>query len=218
MVSKGYFEVNEGKFNGNDPLNRYEFTKALVSMFFALDREVEATFTDISKDNYYYPYVASAQKDNIVEGYDDNTFRGEINIPKEQVLVLCGRTLAEKKGYVYPENLEDYLDFADRDAISDWALKDISITVQNGLIENGGLLMPQMEISRVEAAEILYKLFMMLYETPPIAVEIEETEVAEATETNTTVGDKSNGGVLIGLTAAAVILGAVGFYFVKKKR
>jgi len=89
MVSKGYFEVNEGKFNGNDPLNRYEFMKALVSMFFALDREVEATFTDISKDNYYYPYVASAQKDNIVEGYDDNTFRGEINIPKEQVLVLC---------------------------------------------------------------------------------------------------------------------------------
>ena len=218
MVSKGYFELMEGKFNGHAPLNRYEFTKALVKMFFALDREAEASFTDITKENLYYPYIASAQKDNIVEGFDDNTFRGEINIPKEQVLVLCGRTLAEKKGYVYPENLEDYLDFADRDAISDWALKDISITVQNGLIENGGLLMPQMEISRVEAAEILYKLFMMLYETPPIAVEIEETEVAEATETNTTVGDKSNGGVLIGLTAAAVILGAVGFYFVKKKR
>lgn len=221
MVSKGYFETKEGKFNGNALLNRYEFTKALVSMFFALDREVEATFTDISKDNFYYPYVASAQKDNIVEGYDDNTFRGEIKIPKEQVLALCGRTLAEKKGYVYPENLEDYLDFADRNAISDWALKDISITVQNGLIDNGGMLMPKVEISRVEAAEILYRLFMLLYETPPIAVTIEETEVAEAEaieETNTAIETESNSGAIIGLIAVAVVLGAGGFYFVKKKR
>ncbi|SDY81228.1 S-layer homology domain-containing protein [Proteiniborus ethanoligenes] len=208
MVSKGYFELDGDKFNGQAPLNRYDFTMALVKMFFALDRELEATFTDIEKLNQYYPYVASAQKDQIVKGFTDNTFRGEINISKEQLIALCGRTLVDKKGYVYPENPKDYLGFVDSDSIADWAIEDIAIAVQNGLIDNGGILMPQMEMSRREGLEILYKLFMLLYETSPIEVEMEEIEQ----QPNSPIG------IIIGSAIALVALFGGAYAYSRNKK
>lgn len=66
--------------------------------------------------------------------------------------------------------------------------------------------MPQVEISRVEAAQILYKLFMLLYETPPIAVEIEDT-----------FAEDSSLGIVAGGLGAMVLLGG-GFYFVRKRK
>ncbi len=49
MVSKGYFDLEGDKFNGQASLNRYDFTTAIVKMFFALDRELETSFTDVAK-------------------------------------------------------------------------------------------------------------------------------------------------------------------------
>lgn len=216
MVSKGYFELDGERFNGNYPLTRYDFTTALVKMFFALDRELETTFVDIDKANQYYPYIASGQRDDIVKGFEENTFRGELNITKEQLIALCGRTLVDKKGYVYPENPEDYLNFVDNDSISDWATVDIAIAVQNGLIDNGGLLIPQTEINRAEAAEILYKLFMLLYEVPPVAVEIDNVATTVSAEITETEG--SSGRVAaIGGGLTVVVLGG-GYYFLKKRK
>lgn len=215
MVSKGYFDLDGDKFNGNYLLTRYDFTTALVKMFFALDRELEATFSDIDKTNQFYPYIASGQKYNIVKGFEDNTFRGELNITKEQLIALCGRTLVDKKGYIYPENPNDYLNFVDNDNISDWAKVDIAIAVQNGLIENGGLLMAQTEINRAESVEILYNLFMLLYEVPPISLEINNesnpvaVEVDEAEKTISAVVAIGGGLVVIAL--------AGGYYYHKKK-
>lgn len=215
MVSKGYFGLEGDKFNGKGPLTRYDFTTALVKMFFALDRELKTTFTDIEESNQYYPYIASGQKDDIVKGFEDNTFRGQINISKEQIIALCGRTLVDKKGYIYPENPKDYLNFVDSDAIADWATVDIAIAVQNGLIDNGGLLMPQMEISRNKCVEILYKLFMLLYDVPPVAVEIDEA--VEVTSESVEVKESGTSPVVIGsIIGALAIVGGGGYIFRKK--
>jgi hypothetical protein len=162
MISKGYFTLNDDLFQPDKSLTRYDFTKALVGMFFALDRELNTSFSDVTEESPYYDYVASAEKDSIVEGYNDQTFRGDLNISKEQVIALCARTLAEKKGYTYPENLDDYLTFTDKDEISEWAKADIALAVREGLISGIGSLSPKDDINRGESAEMLYKLFMLL--------------------------------------------------------
>lgn len=98
MVSKGIFTLDENnKFYPNKELTRYVFSEALVKIFFVLDRSLQTYFTDLTKENYYYPYVVSGEKANVIKGYEDNTFRGDIYIPTEQVVALCARTLAEKK-------------------------------------------------------------------------------------------------------------------------
>ncbi len=165
MVSKNYFTVDEnGNFMPQNPLTRYEFTMALVKMFFVLDPTLTANFTDVSTDNFYYPYVASGVNSNIIKGYSDQMFRGENNIPVEQVISLCSRTLADKKGYIYPEDVMPYLEYADINEASAWALNDIALASKSGLINTGGTINPHNEITRASSAKILNNLFNMLYE------------------------------------------------------
>lgn len=179
MVSKGYLSLENDHFYPDATFTRYEFAEALVKMFFALDTSLTTSFKDVSVDSPYYPYVASGETYDIIKGYADNTFKGEVEIPVEQVLSLCARTIADKKGYVYPKYIEDYIKFADSEEIAKWAINDIALAVQSGLVTSGGNLSPKAEITRAESAEILYKLFMLLHETAP-------GEVVEITPTQKT--------------------------------
>jgi len=167
MVSKGYLTLENECFNPEHTFTRYEFAEALVKMFFALDTSLETSFKDVPKDSSYYPYVASGETYEIIKGFADGTFKGNTNILKEQVISLCARTIADQKGYVYPEHTKDYLKFADTDEIGKWAMNDIALAVQSGLTTAGGSLMPKAEITKAESAEVLYELFMLLYETTP---------------------------------------------------
>lgn len=167
MVSKGYLTLENERFNPEHTFTRYEFAEALVKMFFALDTSLETSFKDVPQDSPYYPYVASGETYEIIKGFADGTFKGDTHILKEQVISLCARTIADQKGYVYPEHTEDYLKFADADTIGKWAKEDIALAVQSGLTTAGGSLMPKAEITKAESAEVLYELFMLLYETTP---------------------------------------------------
>lgn len=167
MVSKGYLTLENERFNPEHTFTRYEFAEALVKMFFALDTSLEASFKDVPADSPYYPYVASGETYNIIKGFADGTFKGNAHILKEQVISLCARTIADQKGYVYPEHTEDYLKFADADQIGKWAAHDIALAVQSGLTTAGGSLSPKSEITKAESAEVLYGLFNLLYETAP---------------------------------------------------
>lgn len=174
MVSKGYLELYGDQFEPDGPLSRYQFTKALVGMFFALDRELTTTFTDVPEGSDYYPYVASAEVRNIVEGIEPGYFGGDMNITVEQMLALCARTLVEQKGASLPTDVDAYLlSFSDRDDISEWAAAYVSMAVRDGLIDQKDVLNPQSEITREQAAVILYRLFLMLYEVPPIDIDAE---------------------------------------------
>lgn len=207
MVSKGYFSLDEnGNFLPNEQLNRYEFAEALVRMFFTLDRELETTFTDVPKDSKYYDFVASGEQDAIIEGFEDNTFRGENSVPFEQVIAFCSRTLADKKGYSYPANPSEYLKFTDNSDISEWAVDTTALAVREKLIESSGTLEPQKNISRSEAAVILYKLFMLLYEPPVTAMDIDDTS------TNIPVIPIAAG------TGVILASGIGGFIFWKKRK
>lgn len=177
MVSKGYLNLENERFNPNSTFTRYEFAEALVKMFFALDTSLETSFKDVPEDSPYYPYVASGETYEIINGYADQTFKGKTNILKQEVISLCARTIADQKGYVYPEHKEDYLQFADAADIGKWATDDIALAVQTGLTTGGGSLMPKSEITKAESAEVLHGLFMLLHETTPgNVVEITATE------------------------------------------
>lgn len=173
MVSRGYFTLTDGKFNPYGLLSRNDFTKALVSIFYELDYEAKTTFADVADDDAYYSYIASSQYAEIVKGFEDNTFRGTNNTTKEEVVSIASRTIAEKKGYTYPENADDYISFADADDITYWEGQkgEIALAVREGLIDKGGSLAPKADITRVEAALILYRLFNILYEVTPAAAE-----------------------------------------------
>lgn len=208
MVSRGYFELENDRFNPYRSLSRYEFTQTLVSIFYALDFDAKTSFSDVKKSSVYYEYVASSEQENIVKGFEDGTFKGNKNTTKEEVISIASRTLAEKKGYIYPENTDEYVQFADNEEIEGWENQygEIALAVREGLIDKGGILAPKSNITRVEAAVILYRLFNCLYEITPI-------------QTNT---KSSSAGFPAGAAAAAggvaVIGGASAAFVIIRKR
>lgn len=197
MVSKGYFSADEqGNFQPDAPLDRNAFTQALVRMFYALDRNLTTSFSDVSTDSEYYPYIASGEQHHIVEGYEDNTFRGDRSVLREEVIALCSRTLVDQRDYRYPDDPAAALYFTDRQAISDWALEETALAVQVRLIEDSGALLPQQAISRADAALLLYRLFMLLYELPQAVF-----------DTDGNSSDLSPIPVIIAVLVVAVIIG-----------
>ncbi|MFW5670638.1 MAG: S-layer homology domain-containing protein, partial [Acetivibrio ethanolgignens] len=174
MVSKGFFSVEDGVFAPNKVLSRYDFATALVGMFFALDREAVCSFDDVPKDSSYYPYVASAEQSNIAAGVSSNKFAGDRMVTKEEVVAFCTRTLIDKKGYEVAEDIENYANYTDRDSIAAWALPEVALAEQLGLIVSGGEFGPKGEITRLESVEVLYRLFMMLYEVSPAKAQFYE--------------------------------------------
>lgn len=219
MVTKGYFELDsEGRFNPNVGLNRYEFTQALVKIFFALNREAVTSFPDVMADNPYYPFVASGEENEILSGYDDGLFHGDDDILRVQMLAICGRTLVNKKGYSRPEDPSVYLNYVDSASIPEWSASDLALTVREGLIENGSALRPNQPINRGEAALILYRLFMLLYEVLPTPITIVEAQLVETSPEIASSGSISpvviGGIVAVGIGAA----GGVAYFFLGKRK
>ena len=174
-------------------------------MFFALDRDLNTTFTDVPKDSEYYPYVASAQQRNIVEGFDETTFGGEINMTVEQMIALAARTLVDQKGYSLPTDADSYLvSFENKNEIGAWARELVALAVREGIIDRDYDLNPQADITREQAAVILYRLFMLLYEVAPVGLNVSGNTV----------------GIIVGSAGGVAVLGggAALWYFLKKKR
>lgn len=204
MVSRGYLDAVGGQFRPGDSLNRYEFTQALVGMFFALDRDLTASFPDVPAGSPYYPYVASAQAKDIVKGYADGTFSGQDPINREQVFALAARTLMDQKGYTTPANPDDYLSgFGDQAMISDWAREQLALAVREGVASRGSVILPQDNITREQAAVVLYRLFLLLYEVPPVALDLPQ---AAAQQTLTVAIVVAAAVAVAALTAAAVLI------------
>ncbi len=204
MVSRGYFSSKDDTFNPYGTLSRYDFTKILVGMFYAMDYGAKCTFSDVPADNPYHSVVASSQQSQIVKGFEDNTFKGNKNATNEEVISIAARTAVSKKGYTFPENTGDYIQFADNIDISGWENQygEISLAVREGLINRGGVLAPKASITRADAAVILYKLFNLLYGVTPTD---EKTAIPK--------------GIIIALCCIPLVAGAAAgtIIFIKRK-
>lgn len=214
MVVRGYFELDNKKFQPSSYLTRYDFAESLVRMFFALNNEAQCSFPDVNKK--YYRYVAASQKDSIVQGFADGTFRGEENVTVEQVIALTARTINQKNGYVYPENIDKYLNFTDDNIIGEWAKKEIALAIREGIYSNDMKLKFADDISRKDAAVMLYRLFMIMNNTPEPA-EIIEYNVGEQIN-HETVWNKTNAIIVCAAVVAINIVALVlSILFIKKK-
>ncbi len=218
LVSKGIFSVNaKNRFKPDATLSRYDFTAALVKMFYATDIDAATTFLDVAKSNEFYRYIASAEAIGIAEGFTDRTFRGRRPVSREQVFTLCGRTLVEKKGYTYPEMNAETLLFDDTASISEWAKPDIAVSVRHGLLENAGAFSPASDVTRAEGAEVLYKTFMLLYDVSPVTTKTVDTE-AEIVPEPRPVDFEFRAAILIVASVLFLFIGYIGTKLYKKRK
>ena len=214
MTVRQYLEPENGLFHPTSTLSRYQFTQALVRMMFAIDDEAVCTFSDVDSENYRY--IASSEQKSIVKGYDDGTFRGNEAITGEQVIALASRTISEKNGYLYPDKIDTYLSFAGGN-IAEWAEKEVALAVREGIYDPGTGLNLKEPIDRKNAAMILYRLFMIMNNTPPMSVSQGSADEAVYTHKSFWTAGNAMAAVLIPAFIDMALIAALVVFLRKKK-
>jgi len=152
----------EGAFNPDDPITRAEFISAAIRVFDMLDTDAVSSFNDISRSDWYYAAVATAEQEGLIGGFDDNTFRGNANIPKDLMVVVTANLLAGQMGYLVPSDIEAELArYLDRDEIERWSENGAALATQSNVLiyRIDGLFAPKTTMTRGDAAVVLYKVF-----------------------------------------------------------
>lgn len=152
--------TSESEFSPDKAITRAEIAALLLRIQNLPINKMGSSFLDVKETDWYFDIAGASKKYNIVYGYEDNTFRADEPITKEQLLVLATRVLKNEG----KENSEitDIL-YSDKDKLSEWAKKDIEIALASGLVENTDFeFNPQSTVSRADSAVILYSLYNLI--------------------------------------------------------
>lgn len=152
--------IETTKFYPDKSINRAEIAALLLRMAGKSNESAPAEFSDVSSDSWYYNTVGVCKKYGIIDGYDDNTFRGEETISDLQLAVLAARTL-RNEGTAAESDVKQTIKLPDN--IPTWAAGDITYAIKYGLIteEEAGEL-SENRMTRGETAVILYRLYNII--------------------------------------------------------
>ncbi len=152
-------------FSPDDSISRAGVAALVVRTLAKLDPNADGGFGDVTPDDWYFGAAGSSKKHGIINGFDDNTFRGNDVIAKDQIVAVAARVLKNEMGYFVPQNSWDYLNYTDADAIPDWAKEDVAVAAIADLVlkRNDGAFCGSENMTRGDAAIILYRLFMKIW-------------------------------------------------------
>ncbi|MEQ3353603.1 5'-nucleotidase C-terminal domain-containing protein [Aedoeadaptatus acetigenes] len=155
-TEKGLFKgVSDTRFAPNSPITR----GMLVSVLARIEgQDVKQTaanpFTDVKAGEWYENAVIWAANNKIVKGYEDNTFKPNQVVTREEMATILGRYIEGKK---VPYTLDLKEPFADQKMISKWALEPIDIVRHTNLMQGreNNLFAPKASATRAELAKVM---------------------------------------------------------------
>ena len=102
-------------------------------------------FADVDEESDIAEAVRWAASEQIVNGFEDETFRAEEKITREQLAVMLFRVARA-------ENVDTAADFTDISDVSDWAVDAVNWAVSEGIISGfeDGTLRPAGEVTVAE--------------------------------------------------------------------
>ena len=155
MYLKGIINgKSDSIFEPEGLITREEFVKMLVlSAGYSTD-DAESEFLDVSKSEWYYPYVSAAKKNGIINGISEDTFGVGAPIKRQDMFVIIYRTMLKKEGKL--EGLNGQLPFDDAEDVSEYAEKALETVYRLNLLNgNNNLCNPHKNATRAEAAKVL---------------------------------------------------------------
>ncbi len=141
-------------FAPDDFITRAEFVKILMM---ALEKEINATetssFVDVIEGSWYVPYVAKAEKRQLIMGNEKNMFMPDAGITRQDMAVILYRAFK-------PEIKNKPFVFADADFISGYAVEAVDALTSAGVINGTGnnMFSPLQGATRAQAAVMIYNL------------------------------------------------------------
>ncbi|MEE1224740.1 MAG: S-layer homology domain-containing protein [Clostridia bacterium] len=158
------FLTQKGILNGVDNLNfaperkisRAELGAMLMRLMGLRESQTPSGFSDVTPDLWYYGIVNAISQRHYIDGYEDNTFRGDNAINRNEFITVMTKIVQREKDYPVPE-LE--LNYADE--LDGWAVNYIRVAKANNLIleRADGLFSGRTEVTRGDAAIMIKRLY-----------------------------------------------------------
>ena len=167
LASKGIINgTTATTFAPDSTISRAEVTALLMRTISLLDPNANGNFADVSTSNWYCGAAGSAKEHNIINGYEDNTFRGNTIIAKDQIVAVSARTLKQQMNYKTPSDVESELSvYADVNSIASWAKEDVALATMTNLVlkRTDNTFSGSDGMTRGDAAIIMQRLFNKLW-------------------------------------------------------
>lgn len=147
-------------FHPSDRVTREQFIKMCVTAFAEVDNNASCEFTDVSSNEWYYPYVATAAKLGITTGMGDGRFGVDEPITRQDMAVLLHRMVTS--GYAKLEDKAEEIEFVDYAEVEDYA-KDAVRAMQKAGVINGyedGRFAPNDAATRDMVAKMIYNILV----------------------------------------------------------
>ncbi|MFF2912676.1 X2-like carbohydrate binding domain-containing protein, partial [Paenibacillus sp. NPDC057934] len=155
--------VGNGMFNPGQDITRAEFA-AIVVRGLGLKLENGGTaFTDVQDSAWYSSVVQTAVSYNLINGFEDGTFRPTDKITREQAMNIIAKAmkitgLKDKLGAQAAATGAG--SFTDAEQASEWAKSAIADSLQAGIVSGRSSieLAPKASITRAEVAAMIERL------------------------------------------------------------
>ncbi|MDU2688938.1 MAG: S-layer homology domain-containing protein [Paeniclostridium sordellii] len=144
----------DNTFRPDNQITRAEFVK-LVNKYFGFNDKGVSNFKDINQKNWYYNDVCIAIQAGYINGYEDNTFRPDNIITREEAAKIIVSIKNQQ------DNVYDKLNaFPDKHLVSNWAKPYIEGAIENGYLKGDDLknLRPTSHITRAESVTLLSRI------------------------------------------------------------
>ena len=155
LAEKGIVDGYAGSFNPGNSVTREEFVKMLLGVLGIEATETETAFNDVNADEWYAPYVATAEKLGIVDGTGEGVFGVGQTIIRQDIAVMVQRAL-EVMEITLNQNAESIV-FDDAQSISDYAKEAVELLVRAGIVsgDENNNFNPTENLTREQAAKII---------------------------------------------------------------
>ena len=155
-TNKIIYGTSNTTFSPNKNLTRGNLVTLLWRMEGSPKISGEQKFSDVKQDAYYYEAIKWAEKNKVVNGYDDGKFRPNNNITREQLATILKNYADYNKKDT--SKRADLNKFIDNKGISSYAKDGVSWAVATKVMsgkENGTRVDPSGNASRAEAAAMI---------------------------------------------------------------
>jgi N-acetylmuramoyl-L-alanine amidase len=151
--------VTDTTFEPERSITRAEFAALVVRSLGLEQKSGSAQFKDVSSSDWFSGVVSAAVYAKIIDGYEDNTFRPNQSINREELAAMVVRALAYAgaKPDVSSSRQSELLGkFADANSIV-WAKQELAVAVEAGIVEGmtDTTIVPTMQATRAQSATML---------------------------------------------------------------
>ncbi|MFD2671724.1 S-layer homology domain-containing protein [Marinicrinis sediminis] len=164
LIVSGY---EQHQFKPDQSITRAEFA-AMITRALGLgvhEEDSETAYTDVADTAWYKEAIQLATSYGLMSGYEDETFRPDAFITREEGMAVIARAMELTKLNPQPaaSDLEAVLSsFEDAGLLSDWSQESIVKVLQAGLVtgRTTNTLDPKADITRAEIAVLIRRLLI----------------------------------------------------------